>query len=469
MGDNVDEPTTVTEAATTKKKKKPKMSKEEKKRLRLLAAVNLKKRLMKEQLIRELEMTKKSMKLVKIEWEKICSDIKVEEFREEIKKLSAKTEQILEKKDEKIEMLIKNIDETQEMHLRSFSQHLDQLEYLTDTHQTLRETAAELYNHQASDLIQEFFDELSIMQEVPKKIKLNNENIIHNKNNIWKKRLKENHELFIERKFEETSVEIENRYIIRDGIVKKMNLLHKQLLNFMKELQGNLTDVRKTENYLNFMQRQRNYVVQTDKLNEMERVCLKTIAQLRQELLHIESELNRKMCELKAERDHCLKLKSNIKASIESDRKLIYGKMLKSSNECYKLKKKLKEFVKQGELLLSLAACCRKYQTEKEKVIPFQASNEDLVTTQELEQERQKMNVDIAKLLDVSEEELSGKINMFTNFWRRCSDVKFHNLLLEKEKLKLTEENEKYRNIIRSMNKSENVEDILEALKVKQL
>ncbi|XP_055844028.1 dynein regulatory complex subunit 2 [Episyrphus balteatus] len=464
MNETINKTETNKEDGSTKKKKKPKISKAEKRRLKLLAAMDLKKRLMKEQLLRELELTKNSSKQGKLKWEEICKDIKVKEFREEIQEWSEKTERILQKKDEKIDMLMKNIEETQEMHERNFCQHLDQLEYLTNCHQTLRETATELYNMQASDLIQDFFDEISGIQEVQEKTKLNIENIMHTTNIDVKKRLRENYELYMERNFDEVTSEIETRYILRDRTVQKMNDLQKQLLNWVKDLQGDLVDVRKTENFLNFMQRQKNYVVEAKRLNEIERSSQKTISELQQELLHIEAESNRKVYGLKLEQAYFLNVRSIIKSSIERDKILTHEKMLKVSSESYEVIKKLKERVNYGELLLKLAACCRKYQTEKEKVIPFQYSQEE-----DEEEARLNMNSDIAKLLDISEEELTDEMNIMKNFWRRCSDVRYHNLLLKKDQAKLTEENEKYRNIIRSMKKSGDVQDILQALKIKQV
>lgn len=75
--------------------------------------------------------------------------------------------------------------------------------------------------------------------------------------------------------------------------------------------------------------------------------------------------------------------------------------------------------------------------------------------------------LDIKQHVDLTEEDLVMLSNGLKNFWRQQAVAQAQNLLLLEEKRKLTEENQRHIDFIKSMSKTDNAEELRSAMHVK--
>lgn len=112
-------------------KKKKKLSKAEKKLLRIQKQLELKKKLFREHLERELNYTKKSVDRGYKGWQDLLAGIKCEELKKDLEVLWQKTNQIVDQKNFKIEMLVRYLESSEDQYERNFAKHCDIIEYLS--------------------------------------------------------------------------------------------------------------------------------------------------------------------------------------------------------------------------------------------------------------------------------------------------------------------------------------------------
>ncbi|XP_018788073.1 PREDICTED: uncharacterized protein LOC108968474 [Bactrocera latifrons] len=452
------------EVAPVKKKKK-KLTKAQKRELRLQRELEFKKLEITEHLKRELELSKRSAKRGKEDWEEICREIKIEELKTEVLEWSKKTQRVMQQKDEKVQSLLADIESTQELHKRNFERHLQVLDFAISCYNTLLEVSKQLYESEAQQLIEEFKDELNAHQKIQDGFRLNCENIMHATNLVVENQMLTDYEIFVEKQDNEVNTEIEKRFGIRDAVIAKMKTLHKQLIDFINSLVNVSLDTKKYEHIHMLMDRQRNFVTESRRLNDIEFRLTRTAGELQRDLVHNEVEAQRKLADLRLEQEYFLQVRKGIERNINYDRNVTFEKLQTLSGECYGMLKDYQKLLKYGELLLSHAANCRKLQTESEKVVAPKNEEEGSVDDAAFEVEALNLKAHI----DVSEEELSKHMHLMKNFWHRQALASTQNLLLAKEKRELLEENQKYKDFIKLMSKRENIDDMLKTFTVTPL
>lgn len=120
--------------------------------------------------------------------------------------------------------------------------------------------------------------------------------------------------------------------------------------------------------------------------------------------------------------------------------------------------------MKSGELLLALSITCRKLQTESEKVI---LGGEVFDETEVEAKEQFKLHtLNLKDHVDMTEEELLELNRNMKNFWRRQAMAEAQNLLMIEEKRRLTEDNQRLVDFIKSMSVTEDPEELRTAMHV---
>ncbi|XP_004523793.1 coiled-coil domain-containing protein 65 [Ceratitis capitata] len=447
------------------KKKKKKLSKAQKRELRLQREIAFKKLEITEHLKRELELSKRSAKRGREDWEQICREIKMQELKTEVTEWAKKTQRVMEQKDEKVQNLLADIESTQEMHKRNFERHLQVLDFAINCYNTLIEVSKQLYESQAQQVIEEFKDELNSRKEIEDGFRLNCENIMHATNLVVEHQMLTDYEIFIEKQDDVVNSEIEKRFVIRDAVIAKMKLLHKQLIDFINSLVNVSLDTKKYEHIHMLMERQRNFVSESGRLNDIEFKLTRTAGDLQRDLVHNEVEAQRRLSDLRLEQEYFLQVRKSIEKSINYDRNVTFEKLQTLSGECYGMLKDYQKLLKYGELLLSNAANCRKLQTEAEKVEAPKDEGES--AAEELSFQLEALN--LKSHADMSEVELAKQMALMKNFWHRQALASTQNLLLAREKRELLEENQKYKDFIKLMSKRENIDDMLKTFTVTPL
>uniref|UniRef100_A0A1B0BRR8 Dynein regulatory complex protein 1/2 N-terminal domain-containing protein n=1 Tax=Glossina palpalis gambiensis TaxID=67801 RepID=A0A1B0BRR8_9MUSC len=427
-----------------KRKRPTKAEKMERRRREEIKFKQLEKR---EELKRELAMSKKSAKKAQQGWEDMCKGIKIKELRSELEEWEIKTGRILKQKDDKIALLIDDIIVTEEMHKHAM--------------RAFHETAKLLYEAQASDMMHEFYDEIRDRDKVTNDIKVKCENVMHANNLVVEHQMLSDYHIFLDKRDDRVNTEIEKRYRLRESIITKMRFLQKQLTTFLESLRSASLDVHKYERVSQLMERQKNFVVESQKLNDVEARSSRIHIDLQRDILHVGAEAQRKIKDLRLEHAYFVQMRKNIENEMKQDRQETYEKLKILTFRCFQTNKKYKKLKKYGELLLSLAANCRKLQTESEKVVPWGDFEEAIdVTADQIEF---KLNVlDLKSHVDLDEKELDAQIQLMSTFWRRQALAEAQIALLNEKKMKLEADNQKHINKIKRIN---NVADVAELTK----
>ncbi|XP_067648124.1 dynein regulatory complex subunit 2 [Eurosta solidaginis] len=446
-------------------KKKKKLTKAEKKALRLKRQIEFKKLEITEHLKRELELSKQSARRGKEDWEEICREIKIKELRTEVLEWEEKTQRIMEQKDEKIKTFLADMDTTQEMHRRNFERHLQVLDFATNCYNALIQASKRLYESEAQQMIVEFKEELNARKEIEDGFRLNCENIMHATNLLVEHQMLTDYNMYVEKQDYQVNTEIEKRFQVRDAVTAKMKALHQQLDNFIGSLVNTSLDAKKYEHIHALMDRQRNFVYETRKLNDIEYRLTRNYGELQRELVHIELDAQRRFADLRLEYEFFMQVRKGIERTISHDKHVVFQKLQTLSGECYGMLKDYQKLLKYGELLLSLSVMCRKLQTESEKIIAPKEKHK----TSENETALCLESLNLEDHVDVSEAELIKQMELMKYFWHRQALASTQNLLLAREKNELLEENQKYKDFIKLMSKRENIEDMLKTLTVTPL
>uniref|UniRef100_A0A1A9W4U9 Dynein regulatory complex subunit 2 n=1 Tax=Glossina brevipalpis TaxID=37001 RepID=A0A1A9W4U9_9MUSC len=448
---------------TPPKRKKP--TKAEIMEKRRLEEIEFKQLEMREELKRELAMSKRTAEKAQQDWEDMCKAIKIKELRSELGEWEIKTGRILKQKDNKIAMLLDDMVATENMHKRNYSTQIQVMEFLSDAMRAFHESAKLLYEEQAAEMMHEFYDEIKDRSETTNEIKVKCENVMHANNLVLEYQMLSDYHIFLDRRDDRVNKEIERRYRLRDSVTNKMRFLQEQLTTFLESLRSASLDIHKYERVNILMDRQKNFVVESQKLNDIEARSSRIHVDLQRDMLHVGAEGQRKIKDLRLEHTYFVEMRKNIENEMKQDRKETYDKLKILTSYCFKTTKRYKKMKKYGELLLSLAANCRKLQTEAEKVVAW-GDFEEPVEVQVDEGEFKVNVLDLKTHVDFTEEELHAQIQLMSTFWRRQALAEAQTVLLYEKKVKLEKENQTYINKIKSLSKVTNVAELTRTLTI---
>uniref|UniRef100_A0A1I8MJZ3 Dynein regulatory complex subunit 2 n=1 Tax=Musca domestica TaxID=7370 RepID=A0A1I8MJZ3_MUSDO len=445
--------------------KKKRLTKAEKRERKMKAEIEFRKMEMYDNLRRELALAKQSSLRGQEEWTDMCRQIKLVQMQEELQSWEAKTNRVLTQKDDKIALILEEIRETEEMHKRNFGMQLKIMDYLSDIFKVFQNVAKLHYEDQAAEVLHDFYNETEEKKQIEDSYQRNCENIMHATNLVTAENLREDFEIYLDKRNDQVNTEIEKRYILRDAIAKKMQKLHKQLLQFLDTIRNASLDPHKDERVRTLVERQRTFVVESKKLNDTERKFGRQHEDLREEIVREEAEAQRKINDLKLEQKYFLDLRKEIEERMQRSALDMHEKLKIVTSECYGISKDYQKLQKYGDLLLSLAANCRKLQTESEKVVPWGDFRE--MESADIPQEDFVLQtIDLQSHVDLNEDELKRQIELMQNFWQRQSIAEAQAIILEKRKQELLQENQIYIDKIKSLSKTDNVEDLRKALHV---
>ncbi|KAM8709594.1 hypothetical protein ACLKA7_016408 [Drosophila subpalustris] len=445
----------------------PKMTKKEKKAARKeakrLQKIEEQKLVLRHSLKTELDLGKRMELRGMEEWNAIAEEVKINELRQEMVQWGERSAEIIEHKNDHIQMLLDDMEQTQEQHSRNFSKTIELIDHIGDCYHAMLESSKRMYEQQAEDLLKEFYDEVHFRTEEVEAMHENSENIIHASNLFTRDQLKLDYQIYLEQRDHYVNKDIEARFQIRDQVVKKMTEMQRQLNEFVDSLHNTELDAHKYERIRSLTERQQAFVEETRKLDVEEMKYISLQNETQREMLRIETENNTTINDLKLEYEYFANVRKKIEERMHVDRITTHEKLRILSTECYELTKRFEKIVKSGELLLALSITCRKLQTESEKII-VGGEVVDSIDMGNVDDDFTLETLDIKKHVDLTEDELVELNKKMKNFWLQQSMAQAQNMLLLEEKRKLTEENQRYIDFIKSMSKTENEEELRSAM-----
>lgn len=186
-------------------------------------------------------------------------------------------------------------------------------------------------------MLHHFFDESHERKQIEDGYQRNCENVLHATNLIVEETLHEDLEIFLDKRDDLVNSEIVKRYGLRDSVATKMQKLHKQLLEFLDSLRNISLDVHKYERVNTLTERQRIFVIESQKLDETETFYARQHEELQNELARVEAEDQRRINDLKLEMGYFLNLRKNIELQMKADGELTHEKLKVLTTECYGL------------------------------------------------------------------------------------------------------------------------------------
>ncbi|KMZ00946.1 myosin-9 [Drosophila simulans] len=446
----------------------PKLTKAEKKaakkEAKRLAMIEEKRLIMRDALMRELEMGKHMEEKGNEEWHEMCREIKIKELNEEMKAWGERSERNIQAKNDHIKMLLDDMAQTQDQHVRCYSKTVELIDHIRDCFHVMLGGVKSMYDQQADEMLRDYYEEVRRRTEEVEAMKTNSENIIHATNITTRDQLKEDYTIYLEQRDDRVNTEIENRFKIRDQIVRRMTHMQQQLNDFVESLRSTELDAHKYEKIHWLTERQAAFMEESRKLNAEESKYINMQAELQREMVRMDAENNSTLNDLRLEFQYFTNVRKKIELNQEMDREITHEKLRILTGECYELIKQMEKHVKSGELLLALSITCRKLQTESEKVILGGEVFDE--TEVEVDENFKLQTLNLKDHVDMTEEELVELNKSLRNFWRRQAMAEAQNLLMLEEKRRLTEDNQRLIDFIKSMSVTEDPEELRTAMHV---
>lgn len=401
-------------------------------------------------LTEEQNITNFNKKKILNEWRKIMRMAKTDELKREIEIYSQNHEREVDSKDAIMQMLDRDLEEAEEQYqtaLRNYMIHIEGLQ--------------ELQGSRLEGLEQEFLRDLRILEG---EFRLEREEIVSN----FKTEQKELQDVISEVETEEkkTQDDLKSRHDTKKEASRRNEETGQLQKNLQKE-----TDAIKRDLQIHFASYQRDSAdldkkfqedFQKDKDNQREIEGLhkrvgrlkNSIEQLKQESTKTEKECTTRNQALNNELDTVTRHYREIKKKMLQFREEEVKRLTSLINNSRETSNKLKDQVSLGERILKYAELCRKLETEKEKVLPFYASDPGAVAEEQqlLNRDRESQSAqgedrDSLRILDpdVAYDEFSA----LENFHKRYNKVLLDKLAIEKQKKQLEKDNLFFKSLLK--------------------
>jgi len=406
-----------------------------KQRQRLIAASGL-----------EARNTKYNMSRIQESWLKIMRSAKTKQLKKQVEIISQNHERDVDRKDAILQMLDRDLDEAEEQHQVAVRSHLLNVDRLLEIQQSRLKALDEEFKRDVGTLQEEFRIERVHIQEKhaleKRELALIVEQVERDEKNRELADITDHqgqYELIKNKNIEEDH---QMRQKLEESIEEVRSKCSAALVNYKDRTESDTTkykDLLKEDAVLS---------------GQVER-RLRQVARMQDSIQHWKQKLaqNRAECEernthLRTEKDHIAKHFQELKAKMNGFRTEEKKRLADLTQNARNCTKSLKEKLSLAERILKTAELCRKFETEREKVLPFYLSRDLMQEFEEgeLEFDDEDLKEEIRKeLTDVGIEEWT----YLDNFFKRFNKVKLDHLAVEQEGKRLTKENVQLRSILK--------------------
>merc|ERR1719230_631286 len=401
------------------------------------------------------------MSKIQESWLKIMRSSKTKQLKKQVEIISQNHERDVDRKDAILQMLDRDLDEAEEQHQVAVRSHLLNVDRLLEIQQSRLLALHDDFNRDVATLQEEFRIEREHIQE---------------KHALEKRELA----LIVEQvEREEKNRELaditdhQSQFeLIRNKNIEEDHQMRSNLEEMIEETRARCKDKLQqyqtsteanTAEYKDFLKRDATLSDQVERrLRQVERMQA-SIQHWKQKISQNRAECEERNAQLRTEKDHIAKHFQELKAKMNhfrSEEKKRLADLTQNARNCMT---SLGEQLGLAEKILKTAALCRKFETEREKVLPFYLSRDLLAEFDEgaLEFGDEDLKDEIKKeLTDVGIDEWT----YLDNFFKRFNKVKLDFLAIEQEGKRLHKENVQLRSILKQFLDGVSVnEDVLSA------
>lgn len=411
---------------------------------------------------KEIFNSKFNMSKIQESWLKIMRSAKTKQLKKQVEITSQNHERDVDRKDAILQMLDRDLDEAEEQHQVAVRSHLLNVDRLLEIQQSRLLALEDDFKRDVQTLTEEFQIEREQIQEKhaleKRELTLIVEQVERDEKNreqaditdhqsqfemIRNRNIEEDHQMKsnLEEKIEETRAKCKDKLLLYQNSTENSTLEYRQFLHKDASLSKQVER----------------------KLRQVERMQA-SIQHWKLKIQQNRQECEERNAQLKTEKDHIAKHFQELKAKMNSFRteeKKRLADLTQNARNCIK---SLNDQLGLAEKILKTAELCRKFETEREKVLPFYISR-DLLS----EFEEGELDFGDEDLKEEIRKELTeiGSIDEWTyldNFFKRFNKVKLDYLAIEQEGKRLGKENLQLRSILKQFLDGVSVnEDVLAA------
>merc|ERR1719262_257674 len=235
---------------------------------------------------------------------------------------------------------------------------------------------------------------------------------------------------------------IEEDHQMRSNLEEKIEQMKEkcnaQLTSYRTSTEANTTD------YRSYLQKDATLSKHVErKLRQVERMQ-SSIQHWKMKIQQNRQECEERNSQLRTEKDHIAKHFQELKGKMNrfrGEEKKRLTDLTANARQCIR---SLTDQLGLAERILKTSELCRKYETEREKVLPFYLSRD--VDVDDLELEDEDLKEEIKGVLDDTG---IDEWNYLDNFFKRYNKVKLDSLAIDKEKQRLEKENQQLRSLLK--------------------
>jgi len=395
---------------------------------------------LKDKLAKEEKNSKVNLYKINYQWRAIMRDLKAKELQKEIEILSQTFERIIDRKDSVIKSMVKDLTEADEQYNMSHRSHFKNVDNLVDLQREQLSNASRKYEEKVSMIKYEFDRERQKIEQMHKLEMGELQSIIFGMEKIFLDQENEAQNDFQSLRDDIKNKNLEEKQQLRSNLVAKVEDLWAQFDQVNKTYQE--TTEEKKRQFTDLEQRDKKSADEID--TQMKRIIFLTdsINSLKAKISQNAKESQESNNSIRENRDvmnaHFHELKHQMKNIQDLMRKKL-TKLTLDSNESINVLRKKSE---KAEEILKLAEMCRKLETEEEKVLPFYASS--LTEEEENDVKQAVLEQPSVELAEAMKDYMS-----LDNFWKRYNKVLMDKLVLDKEKMMLSNENAQLRLLLK--------------------
>lgn len=394
----------------------------------------------------EMKNTKYNMSKIQESWLKIMRSAKTKQLKKQVEIISQNHDRDVDRKDALLQMLDRDLDEAEEQHQVAVRSHLLNVDRLLEVQQSRLLALEDDFKREVATLMEEFHIEREQIQEKhaleKRELTLIIEQVEREEKNREQADMTEHlsqYEFIKNRNIEDDH---QMRLSLEDKIDKTRQTCKEKLQSYQTLTEGS------TAEYRAMLHRDADLSKKVERrLRQVERMTA-SIQHWKLKISQNRQECDERNAQLRTEKEHIAGHFQELKAKMskmrtEEKKRLV--DLTQNSRNCIK---SLKDQLSLAEKIIKTAELCRKFETEREKVLPFYLSRDLLQEFEEggLDFEDDDIKDEIRKeLTDVGIDEWT----YLDNFFKRFNKVKLDHLAIEREGERLGKENAQLRSILK--------------------
>jgi len=393
----------------------------------------------------EMKNTKYNMNKLQENWLKVMRSAKTKQLKKQVEIISQNHDRDVDRKDALLQMLDRDLDEAEEQHQVSVRSHLLNVDRLLEVQQSRLLALEDDFQREVAILQEEYRIERQQVKEKhaleKRELTLIVEQVEQEEKNREQSDLTEHlsqYEFIKNRNIEDDH---QMRQNLADKIDKTRQICKEKLQQYQTLTEGSNAEYRQ------MVARDAELSQSVEqRLRQVERIT-HSITHWKMKIQQNRQESEERNVQLKQEKEHIQKHFQDLKAKMTKMRSEEKRRLQDLAQDARNCLKSLKDQLSLAEQIIKTAELCRKFETEREKVLPCYISRDlveifeeggidfDEATRDEIRMELTDVGVDEWTYLD--------------NFFKRYNKVKLDHLAIERERERLGRENTQLRSILK--------------------